>query len=83
MEELVAELGSAFLCAALGITNEPRMDHAAYLSAWLKVLKQDARAIFTAAHAAQEAFEHLAYLATRNDIHQQTKADHEDRPSPA
>lgn len=67
MEELVAELGSAFLCAAFGISTEPRPDNAIYVSSWLKVLKRDNRAIFTAARKAQEAFEHLAYLATHND----------------
>ncbi|MET4489761.1 hypothetical protein ABIA94_005348 [Bradyrhizobium sp. LA7.1] len=48
MEELVAELGAAFLCAELGIAVEPRADHAQYLAHWLKVLKADKRAIFTA-----------------------------------
>jgi len=67
MEEMVAEIGAAFLCAAFGISNEPRPDHAAYIANWLKVLKNDPKAIFTAASQAQEAFEHLAYLATRND----------------
>jgi antirestriction protein ArdC len=48
-EELVAELGAAFLCADLAITLEPRDDHAAYLADWLSVLKDDKRAIFSAA----------------------------------
>jgi antirestriction protein ArdC len=48
-EELVAELGSAFLCADLGITPEVREDHAAYIASWLAVLKQDKRFIFSAA----------------------------------
>lgn len=60
MEELVAELGSAFLCADLGIANEPRPDHAAYLTPWLKVLEHDPRAIFLAAKLAQDAVEFLA-----------------------
>lgn len=55
MEELVAELGAAFLCAELGITVDPRPDHAQYLSHWLNVLKADKRAIFTAASKAGEA----------------------------
>lgn len=67
MEELVAELGAAFLCAAFGISTEPRPDHAAYVSSWLRVLNRDHKAIFTAASKAQEAFEHLAYLATKPD----------------
>lgn len=54
-EELVAELGAAFLCADLGPANEPRPDHAAYIIPWLKVLKNDKRAIFTAAGKAQQA----------------------------
>ena len=48
-EELVADLGAAFVCARLGLSHEPRPDHAAYLQSWLKVLKEDSRAIFTAA----------------------------------
>jgi antirestriction protein ArdC len=55
MEELVAELGAAFLCADLGISDAPRADHAQYLSQWLTVLKADKRAIFTAASKASEA----------------------------
>lgn len=65
-EELVAELGAAFLCATFGIANEPRPDHAAYLSSWLKVLEQDTRAIFLAASKAQEAVEYLEHLAADN-----------------
>ncbi len=58
-EELVAELGAAFLCADLGITPEPRDDHAAYLGHWLKVLQNDKRAIFQAAAHAQRAVNYL------------------------
>ncbi len=54
-EELVAELGAAFLCADLGLTLEPRPDHAAYLASWLKVLRADKRFIFTAAAHAERA----------------------------
>ena len=61
-EELVAELGAAFLCADLGITPEVREDHAAYLAHWLQVLKKDKRAIFTAATHAQRAADYLADL---------------------
>jgi antirestriction protein ArdC len=56
-EELVAELGSAFLCAALGI--EPTVRHADYLSSWLQVLREDNRAIFRAASAASKAADWL------------------------
>ena len=58
-EELVAELGAAFLCADLGLTPEPRADHAAYLASWLRVLRTDTRAIFTAAAHAQRAVDYL------------------------
>lgn len=54
-EELVAELGAAFLCAQLGITNAPRVDHAQYIAHWLEVLKADNRAIVRAASDAQKA----------------------------
>lgn len=54
-EELVAELGAAFLCADLGLANEPRPDHAAYLAEWLEVLSRDKRAIVTASHLAADA----------------------------
>lgn len=54
-EELIAELGAAFLCADLALTSEPRPDHAAYVQSWLKVLRGDKRAIFTAATKAQAA----------------------------
>jgi len=61
-EELIAELSAAFTCGRLGIDNEPRDDHAQYLASWLKVLKNDTRAIFTAASQAQKA---TAFLLDR------------------
>lgn len=62
MEELVAELGSAFLCADLDLTPEPREDHASYIAHWLKALEGDNRAIFTAAGHAQRAADFLNKL---------------------
>ena len=62
-EELVAEIGAAFVCASLGLSAEPRADHAAYVASWLKVLRDDKRAIFTAASAAQAACDYLHQLA--------------------
>jgi antirestriction protein ArdC len=59
MEELVAELGAAFLSADLELTAELRDDHASYIESWLKVLKSDSRAIFTAASHAQRAADFL------------------------
>ena len=64
-EELVAELGNAFLCADLGITPETREDHAAYIATWLKVLKDDKRFIFSAASHAQRAADYLHGLQRR------------------
>ena len=63
-EELIAEMGAAFLCADLGITPEVREDHAAYLQSWLSVLKDDKKAIFTAAAHAQRAADYLHALQT-------------------
>ena len=62
MEELVAELGAAFLAADLALTPEVRDDHAAYIASWVKVLKDDKRAIFTAASYAQRAADLLHSL---------------------
>jgi antirestriction protein ArdC len=62
-EELVAEIGAAFLCAELGITQEVRADHAQYLAHWLQLLKDDSRAIFAAAAKASEAAAYLKRLA--------------------
>ncbi len=55
MEELVAELGAAFLCADLEIATEPREENASYIANWLEVLQNDNRAVFTAAAHAQRA----------------------------
>lgn len=56
-EELVAEIGSAFLYTSLGIQGE--VQHASYVANWIKVLKEDKKAIFRAAKLAREAFEYL------------------------
>jgi antirestriction protein ArdC len=64
MEELTAELGSAFLCADLELTPEVRDDHSAYIGSWIKVLKDDKRAIFTASSHAQRAADFLHNAAT-------------------
>ena len=62
MEELVAELGAAFVCADLALTPEVREDHASYIASWLKVLKDDKRAVFAAASHAQKAADYLSGL---------------------
>lgn len=58
-EELVAEISAAILCAELGVTQDTRPDHAAYIANWLQLLKDDPKAIFTAAAKASQA---VAYL---------------------
>jgi antirestriction protein ArdC len=59
VEELIAELTAAFVCGHLGLSSEPRPDHAQYIASWLRVLKADKRAIFTAASKAQQAADFL------------------------
>lgn len=66
-EELVAELGSAFLAADMELTPEIREDHTAYIGSWLKALKNDKRAIFTAAAHAQRAVDFLHSLQSSAD----------------
>ena len=89
MEELVAELGSAFLSADLELTPEVREDHAAYIASWIKVLKNDKRAIFTAASHAQRAADFLHGLqkaapalrgGRRVRAHGQARHPHRRRP---
>lgn len=59
-EELIAEMGSAFLCAELGVYGE--VQHESYVSGWLKALKEDKRALFRACRKAREASEFLLTL---------------------
>jgi len=65
-EELVAELGAAFMSAELNITPAPRADHAQYLAHWLKLLKSDNRAIVVAAAKASEAVRYLQHGGSLN-----------------
>ena len=57
MEELIAELGAAFLSAYCRFDG--RLQHAAYIASWLEVLQRDKRAIFVAAAQAQKASDYL------------------------
>jgi antirestriction protein ArdC len=57
MEELVAELGAAFLCAELGLPG--KLQHESYIGSWLRTLKKDKRAIFAASRLAQQAADYL------------------------
>jgi antirestriction protein ArdC len=63
IEELIAELGSAYTMANLQLESTPRQDHAQYIQSWLRVLKADSRAIFTAASQAQKAADYLIHRA--------------------
>lgn len=67
VEELIAELGAAFVCAEFGI-NKTMTNSANYLAHWLKVLKADKRAIFTAASQAQKAVDHLRGVVLEEKI---------------
>ena len=61
-EELVAELGAAFLCAEFDITTADKADHANYIAHWLKVLKDNKQCVFTAASEASKAVDYLTAL---------------------
>jgi len=61
-EELIAELGAAFLTAQLDITQHPRIDHAAYLAHWLDVLKENKYALLSSAVGASKAVDYLNAL---------------------
>lgn len=56
-EELVAEISAAFCCAALGIV--PTVRHADYIGSWLKVMREDNRAVVRAASQASKAADWL------------------------
>ena len=72
----IAELGSCFLCADLGIVPElePRPDHVSYLHSWLRVLKDDKRAIFQAAAHAQRAVTYLHGLQPAEVVEERAAA---------
>jgi antirestriction protein ArdC len=58
-EELIAEMGAAFLCAHAGIENETIDNSAAYLKGWIKVLREDNKILLSAAQQAQKAYDHI------------------------
>ena len=73
-EELVAELGAAFISGAIGIKLHDREDHAAYLANWLQTLRSDKRAIFTAATQAQAAADWLLARMGAENVQQMDEA---------
>lgn len=59
-EELVAEMGAAYLCAMYGISDEKtEKNSAAYLNGWLKVFKSDMQMLYRAAQDAQKAVDYI------------------------
>ncbi len=58
-EELIAELGAAFLCAELDITQQAKPDHAAYIAHWLNVLKENKYTLISSAVGASKAVDYL------------------------
>ncbi|UZK69588.1 zincin-like metallopeptidase domain-containing protein [Sphingomonas sp. S1-29] len=65
-EELVAEIGSAYVCAGIGIEYTTR--HADYVANWLTVLREDDRAIFKAASMASKAAQWIEACAPVEDV---------------
>lgn len=61
-EELIAEMGSAFLCAKLEITDGKKPNHASYIYNWVQILQKDPKAILTAASQASKIVDYTASL---------------------
>jgi antirestriction protein ArdC len=76
-EELVAELGAAFLCSHLELASEAREENASYIANWLEVLKNDTRFIFKAAAHAQRAADYLASFSERDEVTAVTDIENE------
>lgn len=67
-EELVAELGATFLCAAMGIEQEADHNHVKYVKSWIKILKGDKKAIKDAAALAQKAVDYIMDATKTQDV---------------
>lgn len=72
-EELVAELGSAFVCGSLGLEQSPRLDHVRYIKGWLSCLKDDPKFIISAASHAQKAADYALAAAGMLEEQPQTQ----------
>lgn len=70
-EELVAEIGAAFLCAHCGLPA--RLEHASYIDSWLDALRRDKRLIFVAASAAQKAADYVLCSAAEHVLQSASK----------
>ena len=67
-EELVAESGSAILCTLLGISAEPRPDHAKYLNSWIKGVKDNPNAMISAFKLSSKAIKYLDELQGKKQM---------------
>lgn len=81
-EELIAELGAAFIAADLELAPDPRPENAAYIQSWLKVLREDNRAIFTASSHAQRAADFMHSLQLSADAAPEAALHRSPAPTP-
>ena len=58
-EEVIAEISASFICARLGLSSEPRIDHAQYIAHYMSMMRADPRAIFKCAAEAARATDYL------------------------
>ncbi|RWL94333.1 MAG: DUF1738 domain-containing protein [Mesorhizobium sp.] len=68
MEEIIADSGAAMILADLSISSRPRPDHAAYISSWIKILRNDTSAIFAASSKAQAAVDWMHARQPGNQV---------------
>lgn len=73
-EELIAELGAAYVCQAIGMTGHTRADHIQYINSWLKALRSDTKFIWQAASQAQKATDYLLANARMNVMAEEVAA---------
>src|SRR5208283_1104548 len=66
-EELIAEMGAAFLCAEAGISPAVLENQAAYIKGWLKKLRGDKRLVISAAAQAQRAADYILNICIADD----------------
>ncbi len=75
LEELIAEIGCAFLCASTGILEQEIISSAAYINGWLAKLKGDKRIIMQASGQAQRATDYIMNIKESKDEQKETVAD--------
>ena len=67
-EELIAEIGSAFLCQMQGVEKTVRADHAQYLNNWMTMISENDNALSSAFSQAQKAVDYLEEISNKNAI---------------